>query len=94
MRFLRSARLRVFLSLISLGCCSGIVQAQRPARLVHVFVALADNAHQGIVPVPAAVEGWIAGESGERIRERAAVAYAKYQKTGLAGARRLFATGW
>jgi len=42
----------------------------------------------------AAVEGWIAGESGERIRERAAVAYAKYQKTGLAGARRLFATGW
>jgi len=42
----------------------------------------------------AAVEGWIAGESGEKIRESAAVAYAKYQKTGLAGARRLFATGW
>ena len=31
------------------------MQAQRPARLVHVFVALADNAHQGIVPVPAAL---------------------------------------
>jgi hypothetical protein len=29
--------------------------AQPSARLVHVFVALADNAHQGIVPVPAAL---------------------------------------
>ena len=27
--------------------------AQAPPRVVHVFVALADNAHQGIVPVPA-----------------------------------------
>ena len=31
------------------------VAAQEPARVVHVFVALADNAHQGIVPVPAAL---------------------------------------
>ena len=29
--------------------------AQPPPRLVHVFVALADNAHQGIVPKPAAI---------------------------------------
>ena len=29
--------------------------AQPPPRLVHVFVALADNASQGIVPVPAAI---------------------------------------
>lgn len=42
----------------------------------------------------AAVEGWIAGETGEEIRERAAVAYAKYQKIGVAGARRLFVSGW
>jgi len=42
----------------------------------------------------AAVEGWIAGETGEEIRERAAGAYAKYQKIGVAGARRLFASGW
>jgi hypothetical protein len=27
--------------------------AQTPVRVVHVFVALADNQHQGIVPVPA-----------------------------------------
>lgn len=30
----------------------GRVAAQERARAVHVFVALADNAHQGIVPVP------------------------------------------
>lgn len=33
----------------------------------------------------AAVEGWMAGESGEKIRERAAVAYAKYQRLFVAG---------
>jgi hypothetical protein len=29
------------------------MSAQTPARVVHVFVSLADNEHQGIVPVPA-----------------------------------------
>jgi hypothetical protein len=29
------------------------LSAQTPVRVVHVFVALADNAHQGIIPVPA-----------------------------------------
>ena len=47
--------LRSFLSLIILGCSCGIARAQKAVRLVHVFVALADNAHQGIVPVPAAL---------------------------------------
>ena len=41
-----------------------------------------------------ALDGWIAGESNEQIRERAASAYDKFQKCGLRGARRLFATGW
>ena len=41
-----------------------------------------------------ALDGWIAGETKEQIRERAAVAYDHYQKCGLRGARRLFATGW
>lgn len=36
------------------GLASG-APAQTPSKLVHVFVALADNAHQGIVPVPAAL---------------------------------------
>lgn len=42
----------------------------------------------------AALDGWLAGESDAQIHERAAVAYHKYQKCGLKGARRLFATGW
>ncbi len=33
-------------------CCSLLVQAQAEVRVVHVFVALADNQHQGIIPVP------------------------------------------
>jgi hypothetical protein len=41
-----------------------------------------------------ALDGWIAGESNEQVHERAAAAYDRYQKCGLRGARRLFATGW
>ena len=41
-----------------------------------------------------ALDGWIAGESNEQIRDRAAGAYEKYQKCGLRAAHRLFATGW
>jgi len=40
------------------------------------------------------LDGWIEHESNEEIRQRAASAYDKYQKCGLQGARRLFATGW
>jgi hypothetical protein len=38
----------------------------------------------------AAVAGWLAKEPAEKIRERAALAYDKYQKCGLKAARRLF----
>ncbi len=41
-----------------------------------------------------ALDGWIEHESNEEIRQRAAGAYDKYQKCGLPGARRLFASGW
>ena len=41
-----------------------------------------------------ALDGWVENETAEQIRERAAVAYDKYQKCGLRGARRLFASGW
>ena len=41
-----------------------------------------------------ALDGWILGETNDKIRERAAVAYDKYQKCGLNAARRLMATGW
>jgi len=42
----------------------------------------------------AAVDGWLAGEDGERVRRRAAAAYDKYQHCGSQAALRLFASGW
>ncbi|HTT19845.1 MAG TPA: hypothetical protein VMG82_12905 [Candidatus Sulfotelmatobacter sp.] len=42
----------------------------------------------------AALDGWIAGETREQIRDRAAGAYDKYQKCGAKAARRLLVTGW
>jgi len=41
-----------------------------------------------------ALDGWIAGESSEQIRDRAAGAYDKYQKCGFRAARRLLVSGW
>jgi hypothetical protein len=41
-----------------------------------------------------ALDGWILNESNEQIRERSAAAYAKYQKCGINGARKLMVTGW
>ncbi len=41
-----------------------------------------------------ALDGWMAGETAEQIRERAARAYAKYQKISLNAALRLFSPGW
>jgi hypothetical protein len=42
----------------------------------------------------AALDGWLAGEDGERVRQRAAKAYHAYQNCGLRAAQNLFATGW
>ena len=41
-----------------------------------------------------ALDGWIAHENNQQIRDRAAAAYDKYQKCGLRAAQKLFATGW
>jgi len=41
-----------------------------------------------------ALEGWMVDESAEQIRERAARAYARYQKISLNAALRLFSSGW
>jgi hypothetical protein len=42
----------------------------------------------------AALDGWMANEDGESVRQRAAQAYDKYQHCGLRAAQRLFVTGW
>ena len=41
-----------------------------------------------------ALDGWIAGENNEQIRDRAAAAYDKYQKCGVRAAHRLLVSGW
>src|SRR5215204_1529951 len=41
-----------------------------------------------------ALEGWTRGESAEKVRTRAAAAYAKYQRISLNAARNLLVTGW
>ena len=41
-----------------------------------------------------ALDGWIAGENHEQIRDRAAGAYDKYQKCGFHAAHRLLTSGW
>jgi len=42
----------------------------------------------------AALDGWIAGETNDQVRQRAAAAYAKYQKISERAALKLFTTGW
>lgn len=42
----------------------------------------------------AALDGWVAQESGQQVRQRAAAAYAQYQKCSLSAAAHLFSTGW
>ncbi len=41
-----------------------------------------------------ALDGWMARETAAQIRERAAAAYAKYQKISMNAALRLFSSGW
>jgi hypothetical protein len=41
-----------------------------------------------------AIDGWMIGETGQQIKERAAQTYNKYQKCGIRGARNLFTTGF
>jgi hypothetical protein len=41
-----------------------------------------------------ALEGWVAGEKSEEMRDRAASAYDQYQRCGLRAAHRLLASGW
>ncbi|HEY7160934.1 MAG TPA: hypothetical protein VH815_06720 [Acidobacteriota bacterium] len=42
----------------------------------------------------AAIDGWLAGKTGDEIRTLAAESYNKYQHCGLNAAKKLFATGW
>ena len=45
-------RLRAIFLSVSFLCVLGVASGQSKPRVVHVFVALTDNEHQGIVPAP------------------------------------------
>src|ERR1051325_9196966 len=53
----------VLLIAVALWVGAILLSAQEPPRVVHVFVALADNQNQGIVPVPARLGN---GDDAER----------------------------
>jgi hypothetical protein len=42
----------------------------------------------------AALQGWVRNETPEQVRERAAQAYAQWQKCGIGAARKLLVSGW
>ena len=42
----------------------------------------------------AALDGWIASENEQQIRQRAAEAYSRYQKSSLASSKKLLVPGW
>jgi len=80
---------------IVLACASkqffgGAVRASGAYPLLWTTGLMAPEAYT----LKSALDGWIAGENREQVRDRAAGAYDKYQKCGAKAAHRLFATGW
>jgi len=80
---------------IVLACASkqffgGAVRAGGAYPVVWTTGLMAPEAYT----LKSALDGWIAGESREQIRDRATAAYDKYQKCGIRAARRLLVSGW
>jgi hypothetical protein len=80
---------------VVLACASkqffgGPVRASGAYPLVWTTGLMAPEAYT----LKSALDGWIAGESTEEVRERAAGAYDKYQKCGIRAAQRLLVSGW
>ena len=83
-------RQAIILACISKSYFSAPLRATGATPLVWTTGLMAPEAYT----LKSAIDGWILHESNDQIRERAAVAYDKYQKCGLKGARRLLVTGW
>jgi hypothetical protein len=80
---------------IILGCVSKFyfgnpVRASSAYPLLWTTGRMAPEAYT----LKSALDGWVAREENEKIRDRAAAAYAKYQKCGFGAAHKLLATGW
>jgi len=85
-----NARQAIILACISKSYFAAPLHATGATPLLWTTGLMAPEAYT----LKSAIDGWILHESNEQIRERAAVAYDKYQKCGLKGARRLLVTGW
>jgi|SRR5579864_1919547 len=83
-------RQAIILACISRSYFSAPLRATGATPLVWTTGLMAPEAYT----LKSAIDGWILHESNDQIRDRAAVAYDKYQKCGLKGARRLLVTGW
>jgi len=80
---------------IILACASkqyftNAIRAAKASPLLWTTNLMAPEAYT----LKAALDGWIAKESAEQIRQRAAEAYSKYQKCSVKAARGLLVTGW
>jgi hypothetical protein len=80
----------VVLACVSKHFFGAAVRASGAYPLVWTTGLMAPEAYT----LKSALDGWIAGESGEQIRDRAAGAYDKYQKCGVRAAHRLLVSGW
>lgn len=69
---------------------SKAIRAAKASPLLWTTNLMAPEAYT----LKAALDGWIAKESAEQIRQRTAEAYAKYQKCSVKAARRLLVTEW
>jgi hypothetical protein len=88
----RSERRR---EVMALACASkiyfaGLLRASGAEPVLWTTGLMAPEAYT----LKAALDGWILRESKDQIRQRAAAAYARYQKCSLAAALRLFSSGW
>jgi len=83
-------RQAIILACISKSYFSAPLHATGATPLLWTTGLMAPEAYT----LKSAIDGWILRESNDQIRERAAVAYDKYQRCGLKGARRLLVTGW
>ena len=80
----------IILACISKSYFSAPLRATGATPLIWTTGLMAPEAYT----LKGALDGWIAHETDEQIRERAATAYDKYQRCGLKGARHLLVTGW
>ena len=80
----------IILACISKSYFSAALRASGATPLLWTTGLMAPEAYT----LKSAIDGWILHESHDQIRERAAVAYDRYQRCGLKGARRLLVSGW